>query len=118
MFFTRHWFLALCVTAFLMLFHISDLKRFLSEKNYMAFFSRLVILYFMASSIAALFWFTGEPSLNFIDGIIAIVCAITGFLLLTFLFMLDVFGKNTKLHKVVGQTFRGLYVLEIFWKSK
>lgn len=117
--FTRHAFIwALLVTGFFSLFHLSNLRRFFIERNWLAFFGRLSCLYVISAFIAGLVAFAGElleikfDLLNFIIFVLSMILSLS---FVAFWTILEKYFSHTRFYQNIQKTIDGLRAIGMLW---
>ncbi|MEZ5426084.1 MAG: hypothetical protein R2747_07465 [Pyrinomonadaceae bacterium] len=114
------YFVALSVTAFFSLFHLSDLKTFFAERNWMAFAGRLFCLYVLGAFIGGFVAFASglkRVSLDRLDHIILAGCFVFSFSVMAFWVILANFFDRSRLYRDIQKIVEGLKVIGVFWKD-
>lgn len=112
-------FWCLGVTAFFVLFHLSDFQQFFRERNWMAMTGRFFILFAITSGIVSLFVFAlgAYRGIDFIDALAILILFPASIFSVTFYVLLRKYGSETGLYKELEKVIDGLHVLGVFWKN-
>ena len=112
-------FWCLAFTAFFMLFHLSDFKKFYEERNWLSFAGRFIVLYAITSFILSIFFlaFGGFVNIDIFDifGALTVMCA--SIIVVTTWLLLKQYANQTQFFQELEKIVDGLYVLGVFWKN-
>lgn len=119
--FTRYGFIyALLVTAFFSIFHLSDFKRFILNRNWMAFTGRAVCLYSICAFIGGLVALASGlilPNVDQIDMYVMILCFLISYAGIFFWLILNNFFYKTRFYKNLFEIVDGLHVIGVLWRN-
>lgn len=109
---------AVIITALFLPFHISDLKAFFREKNYLVFLGRLFCLYLIASYIGGFVAMAGglmKIGQNQFNLIALVISYLFSYAAITFFGSLTLFFPESHLMKSWQRLYRGLFKIGVFW---
>ena len=106
-------------TAFFMLFHLSDFKKFYEERNWLSLTGRFIVLYAITSFIISIFFlaFGGFQSIDIFDIIGFLTLMSISIIAVTVWMLLKQYAHQTRLYRELEKVVDGLYVLGVFWKN-
>ncbi len=111
---------AIFLTGFFSLFHFSDLKNFFIQKNWLAFFGRLVCLHILSSAICGYIAFGSGllwVEFNRFVSTVLIGSLIFSYIFVAFWTIVIKFFAETRFYKNVRKTIEGLHVLGVLWRN-
>ena len=115
----RHFsFWCLGFTAFFVLFHLSDFRQFIADKNWFAVTGRFIALFSITSFIVSFFVliFGGYESLDIFDIFGFLIVMPVSMIVATLGTLLKQYGNQTRFYQELEKIVDGLHVLGVLWK--
>ena len=112
-------FWCLGLTAFFVLFHLSDFREFFAKKNWMAITGRFVALFSITSFIVSIFVFSlgTFESIDIFDVLGFLILMPASIIAVTIWTLLKQYGSETRLYAELEKIVDGLHVLGVLWKN-